>query len=32
MLHLRLRVPEDLVDDVVGDLESDGTVTNIAVV
>ena len=32
MLHLRLRVPEELVDDVVGDLEDDSTVTNIAVV
>ncbi len=32
MLHLRLRVPEDLVEDVVDELEADGTVTNIAVV
>lgn len=32
MLHLRLRVPDDLVDDVVDDLEADGTVTNVAVV
>ncbi len=32
MLHLRLRVPEDLVDDVVGELEADDTVTNVAVI
>jgi uncharacterized hydrophobic protein (TIGR00271 family) len=32
VLHLRLRVPEDLVDAVVDDLEADGTVTNVAMV
>ena len=32
MLHLRLRVPEDLIDDVVDVLEDDDTVTNVAVV
>ena len=32
MLHLRLRVPGDLTDEVVALLESDETVTNLAVV
>ena len=32
MLHLRLRVPDDLTDEVVEVLESDDTVTNVAVV
>ena len=32
MLHLRLRVPGELTDDVVGLLSADETVTNIAVV
>ncbi|WP_127782440.1 DUF389 domain-containing protein [Rhodococcus sp. X156] len=32
MLHLRLRVPADLVDEVLADLEQDDTVTNVAVV
>lgn len=32
VLHLRLRVPEDLADEVVGLLHADETVTNIAVV
>ncbi len=32
MLHLRLRVPDDLVDAVMEDLETDGTVTNVALV
>ena len=32
MLHLRLRVPEELTDEVVALLEDDKTVTNIAVV
>lgn len=32
MLHLRLRVPEDLAEDVLVLLEEDATVTNVAVV
>lgn len=32
MLHLRLRVPDDLTDEVVRLLEGDDTVTNVAVV
>jgi uncharacterized hydrophobic protein (TIGR00271 family) len=32
VLHLRLRVPEELTDEVTGLLEADDTVTNVAVV